>query len=92
MKAKKVMKIVVALLVAIMLVTAFTQVVSAANVDLGQFSNNEKDNSGASNAVTNIIGSVIYIARIIGATTYTIFFSTLGQQILLLSIINLEYL
>ena len=47
MKAKKVMKIVVALLVAIMLVTAFTQVVSAANVDLGQFSNNEKDNSGA---------------------------------------------
>ena len=82
MKAKKVMKIVVALLVAIMLVTAFTQVVSAANVDLGQFSNNEKDNSGASNAVTNIIGSIIYIARIIGA----------GVAIIMLIVLAIQYI
>ena len=83
MKMKKVMKIVVALLVAVMLVTAFTQVASAANlsVDLGKF-DGKTDNSGASNAVTNIIGSIIYIARIIGA----------GVAIIMLIVLAIKYI
>lgn len=83
MKMKKVMKIVVALLVAVMLVTAFTQVASAANlsVDLGKF-DDKTDNSGASNAVTNIIGSIIYIARIIGA----------GVAIIMLIVLAIQYI
>ena len=80
MKTKKVMKIVVALLVAVMLVTAFTQTVSA--LDLGIFNNEENDNSGASNAVTNIIGSIIYIARIIGA----------GVAIIMLIVLAIQYI
>ena len=79
MKMKKVMKIVVALLVAVMLVTAFTQVVSA-SVDLDQFT--ESDNSGASNVVSNIIGSIIYIARIIGA----------GVAIIMLIVLAIQYI
>ena len=79
MKMKKVMKIVVALLVAVMLVTAFTQVVSA-SVNLDQFT--EEDNSGASNVVSNIIGSIIYIARIIGA----------GVAIIMLIVLAIQYI
>ena len=78
MKMKKVMKIVVALLVAVMLVTAFTQVASAVNLE--QF--DERDNSGASNVVSNIIGSIIYIARIIGA----------GVAIIMLIVLAIQYI
>ena len=80
MKAKRVMKIVVALLVAVMLVTAFTQTALAVNLDI--FTNQENDSSGASNAVTNIIGSIIYIARIIGA----------GVAIIMLIVLAIQYI
>lgn len=80
MKAKKVMKIVVALLVAVMLVTAFTQTAFAESVNLNQFT--PQDNSGASNVVSNIIGSIIYIARIIGA----------GVAIIMLIVLAIQYI
>ena len=83
MKTKKVMKIVVALLVAVMLVTAFTQIsLASSSVDVNQFINQEVDNSGASNAITNIIGSIIYIARIIGA----------GVAIIMLIVLAIQYI
>ena len=79
MKMKKVMKIIVALLIALTLVSAFT--VSTFATDLNQF-DDVKDNSGASNAVANIIGSIIYIARIIGA----------GVAIIMLIVLAIKYI
>ena len=83
MKTKKVMKIVVALLVAIMLVAAFTVPSTAmSQVDLDQFDNATEDTSNASNAVTNVIGAIISIARIVGA----------GVAIIMLIVIAIQYI
>lgn len=83
MKTKKVMKIVVALLVAIMLVAAFTVPSTAmSQVDLGQFDNATEDTSNASNAVTNVIGAIISIARIVGA----------GVAIIMLIVLAIQYI
>lgn len=83
MKTNKVMKVVVALLVAIMLVTAFTMPSFARDeIDLGQFDNATEDHSNASNAVTNVIGSIISIARIVGA----------GVAIIMLIVLAIQYI
>lgn len=83
MKTKKVMKIVVALLVAIMLVAAFTVPSTAmSQVDLDQFDNATEDTSNASNAVTNVIGAIISIARIVGA----------GVAIIMLIVLAIQYI
>ena len=83
MKTNKVMKVVVALLVAIMLVTAFTMPSFARDeIDLWQFDNATEDHSNASNAVTNVIGSIISIARIVGA----------GVAIIMLIVLAIQYI
>ena len=83
MKMKKVMKIVVALLIALTLLSAFTVSTFADNtVDLNLFSNAEGDDSGASDAVINVIGAIIYIARIIGA----------GVAIIMLIVLAIKYI
>lgn len=83
MKTNKVMKVVVALLVAIMLVTAFTMPSFARDeIDLEQFDNATEDHSNASNAVTNVIGSIISIARIVGA----------GVAIIMLIVLAIQYI
>lgn len=82
MTMKKITKIVVALLVALLVVTACTQFVSAASVDLSQFDDHTNDSSNASSTVTNIIGSIIYIARIVGA----------GVAIIMLIVLAIQYI
>ena len=83
MNMKKITKILVAILIAVMLVSVFTVTVSAQQqVDLGGFDSAEKDTSGAANAVTNIIGAIIYIARIVGA----------GVAIVMLIVLAIQYI
>lgn len=84
MTMKKFTKIVVALLVALLVLTACTQFVSAAksNIDISKFDNATEDKSGASNSVTNIIGSIISIARIVGA----------GVAIIMLIVLAIQYI
>lgn len=84
MTMKKVMKIVVALLVAALLVMMVSPAVFASDtrddIDLTQF--NHKDNSGASNSAQNIIGSIISIAQVIGA----------GVAIIMLIVLAIQYI
>ena len=86
MTMKKVMKIVIALLVATLLVITLSQVVLADTTDpLTQdldtlFSG--KDSSGASTAAGNIIGSIINIAQVIGA----------GVAIIMLIVLAIKYI
>jgi nitric oxide reductase large subunit len=82
MTMKKVMKIVIMLLVATLVVMMLSQVTFAADqdVDLTQFSH--KDNSGASQAAQNIIGTIISIAQVIGA----------GVAIIMLIVLAIQYI
>ncbi len=86
MTMKKVMKIVIALLIATLLVMTLSQVVLAegfdpANDNLSTMFQG-KDNSGASEAAGNIIGSIINIAQVIGA----------GVAIIMLIVLAIQYI
>ena len=87
MTMKKVMKIVIALLIAILLVMTFSQIVSATggtdptSADLTQMFN-KKDNSGASDAASNIISTIINIIQIVGT----------GVAIIMLIVLAIQYI
>jgi len=82
MTMKKTMKIIVALLLAILLVMTLSQIAFAdANIALDTF-DNVSDDSGAKSSVTNIIGRVIDIARVIGA----------GVAIIMLIVLAIQYI
>ena len=86
MKINKIMKIVVAILLAALLLTAFSQITLAydptdLNSSIGeQF--NTKDNSGATNAASNIIGTIINVAQMIG----------MGVAIIMLVVLAIQYI
>lgn len=87
MKLNKIMKIVVSLLLIALLITAFTQFVSAETYDpmdpKSGFDNyNKKDDSGAAVTAQNLIGKIINIAQVIG----------MGVAILMLIVLAIKYI
>lgn len=83
MTMKKVLKIVVVLLIVALSLMILSQLTFAADrdVDLTQFGTHN-DNSGASQAAQNIIGSIISIAQVIGA----------GVAIIMLIVLAIQYI
>lgn len=89
MKLNKIMKIVVSLLLIALLITAFTQFVSAEETTYDPmdpksgFDNyNKKDDSGAAITAQNLIGKIINIAQVIG----------MGVAILMLIVLAIKYI
>lgn len=80
MTKRKVMRIISIALIAIFALMMLSQVASAASLDTSSFK--REDQSGASNAVTNIIGSIINIAQIIG----------MGVAIIMLVVLAIQYI
>ena len=79
MKTKKILKCIVAILLALTLVTAFTTCTFAVNVT--DF-DNVGNTGGADEAITNIIGAILTIARIIGA----------GVAVIMLIVLAIKYI
>lgn len=80
MTKSKVMRIISIALIAIFALMMLSQVTFAAELDTSSFK--REDQSGASNAVTNIIGSIINIAQIIG----------MGVAIIMLVVLAIQYI
>lgn len=80
MTKSKVMRIISIALIAIFALMMLSQVAFAAKLDTSVFTTEDK--SGASNAVTNIIGSIINIAQIIG----------MGVAIIMLVVLAIQYI
>ena len=80
MTKSKVMRIISIALIAIFALMMLSQVAFAAELDTSAF--DREDQSGASNAVTNIIGSIINIAQIIG----------MGVAIIMLVVLAIQYI
>ncbi len=80
MTKSKVMRIISIALIAIFALMMLSQVAFAAELDTSSFT--REDKSGASNAVTNIIGSIINIAQIIG----------MGVAIIMLVVLAIQYI
>lgn len=83
-KVQTLMKILTGVLIAMMLLSSFSQVALAAKdqIDVNQFDEKTHDNSGASNSAQSIIGSIIAIARVIGA----------GVAIIMLIVLAIQYI
>lgn len=77
---KKMMKV-VAILLAAVLVVALSTSIFATDIDLKAF-DGMKDNSGAGDSVTNIIGALINIIQIIGT----------GVAIIMLIVLAIKYI
>lgn len=87
MTKSKVMRIISIALIAIFALMMLSQVTLAAgeaasSLDPSSMFSGKTDNSGASNAVTNIIGSIINIAQIIG----------MGVAIIMLVVLAIQYI
>jgi hypothetical protein len=86
MKLDKIMKVVVSLLLIALLLTAFTQFVSAKSYDPleGDLSDytKTKDNSGAGTTAQKLISRIINVAQIIG----------MGVAILMLVVLAIKYI
>ena len=80
MTKSKIMRIISIALIAIFALMMLSQVAFAAELDTSSFT--REDKSGASNAVTNIIGSIINIAQIIG----------MGVAIIMLVVLAIQYI
>ncbi len=80
MTKSKVMRIISIALIAIFALMMLSQVAFAAELNTSSFT--REDKSGASNAVTNIIGSIINIAQIIG----------MGVAIIMLVVLAIQYI
>lgn len=80
MTKSKVMRIISIALIAIFALMMLSQVAFAAELDTSAF--DREDQSGASNAVTNIIGSIINIAQIVG----------MGVAIIMLVVLAIQYI
>lgn len=80
MTKSKVMRIISIALIVVFAVMMLSQVAFAADLDPHSFTTEDK--SGASNAVTNIIGSIINIAQIIG----------MGVAIIMLIVLAIQYI
>ena len=80
MTKSKVMRIISIALIVVFAVMMLSQVAFAAELDPHSFT--REDKSGASNAVTNIIGSIINIAQIIG----------MGVAIIMLIVLAIQYI
>ena len=80
MTKSKVMRIISIALIAIFALMMLSQVAFAAELNTSSFT--REDKSGASNAVTNIIGSIINIAQIIG----------MGVAIIMLIVLAIQYI
>lgn len=80
MTKSKVMRIISIALIAIFALMMLSQVSFAAELDPHSFT--REDKSGASNAVTNVIGSIINIAQIIG----------MGVAIIMLVVLAIQYI
>lgn len=85
--ANKVIKIVAILIIALLVVTTFSQVVMGATVtpdqaaQLGQFSG-KGDNSNAATSMQNIIGAIITIVQVVGT----------GVAIIMLIVLAIKYI
>lgn len=82
---KRIMKVISIVLVAAFALMMLSQVAFAASAsesDPTQMFQGKTDNSGASNAVTNIIGSIINIAQIIG----------MGVAVIMLVVLAIQYI
>lgn len=86
MTMKKIMKIVVVMLIMVLAVTVISQSVLAAGIDpaTASLTNtfNKQDNSGASEAASNVIGAIINIAQVIG----------MGVAIIMLIVLAIQYI
>lgn len=86
MTMKKIMKIVVVMLMMVLAITVISQSVLAAGIDpaTASLSNtfNKQDNSGASEAASNVIGAIINIAQVIG----------MGVAIIMLIVLAIQYI
>lgn len=80
MTKSKVMRIISIALIAIFAFMMLSQVTFAAKLDTSAY--DREDKSGASNAVTNIIGSIINIAQIVG----------MGVAIIMLVVLAIQYI
>lgn len=80
MTKSKVMRIISIALIAIFAFMMLSQVTFAAKLDTTAY--DREDKSGASNAVTNIIGSIINIAQIVG----------MGVAIIMLVVLAIQYI
>lgn len=82
---KRIMRVISIVLVAAFALMMLSQVAlaaSASETDVSQMFSGKTDNSGASNAVTNIIGSIINIAQIIG----------MGVAVIMLVVLAIQYI
>ena len=82
---KRIMRVISIVLVAAFALMMFSQVAlatSASETDVSEMFSGKTDNSGASNAVTNIIGSIINIAQIIG----------MGVAVIMLVVLAIQYI
>lgn len=77
---KKVIRV-VAVILAVLMLVAISGSAFATDVDLTMF-NDKKDTSGAGDAVTNIIGSIINIVQIVGT----------GVAIIMLIVLAIKYI
>lgn len=82
-KVQTLMKILTGVLVAMMLLSSFSQVALAANTGANLAKFDQAGNTGnTENAVSNIIGAIIKIARVIGA----------GVAIIMLIVLAIQYI
>ena len=81
MNMKKVIKITVAILLAITLITAFTTCAFAAYPEASSF-DDQGNTGGAENSVTNIIGAILTIAQYIGV----------GVAVIMLVVLAIKYI
>ena len=84
--AKKTIKIIALILLAIVVVaslqsTVFAEAMSASDIDLDTFKD-AKDDSGAAKSINNIIGSIITIVQVVGT----------GVAIIMLIVLAIKYI
>lgn len=82
MKKTKIFKIIISILIAITLLTIFTQNALALNFDISNKFDGQKDKGNATNTITEIIGKGINVIQVVG----------MGVAIIMLIVIGIKWI
>ena len=82
MKKTKIFKIIISILIAITLLTIFTQDALALNFDISNKFDGQKDKGNATNTITEIIGKGINVIQVVG----------MGVAIIMLIVIGIKWI